>query len=699
MIKNLKISVLMCCMCALSFAQNDSITVEAVKAISAMNDNSVLLRWAPTTPVTWQKGNMYGYIIERYTVKRNGQLLPRQEKTLLTPEPLKAEPLAQWEQMVHENQYAAIIAQAIYGESFEVEAGNGNKDNSLMQIVNKAREVEQRFSFSLFAADMNFEAAKKAGWGYVDNDIKSNEAYFYRILIALPEGSEPIQEGLAYADPAEVKELPVPIDLFAVGQDKNISLTWEYELFKSTYNSYHIERSEDGVNFARLGDTPFVKFEGQNQKKVRYIQYIDTIPQNNKTYHYRVKGLTAFGEEGPPSAVVSAMGVEALSSTPHIGNYKFLDGDKVLIEWEFPVGSESQITGFELNRGLTHKGPFEVVKNGLQPHERQVIFEGLDPSNYFTVSALGKDKEVRASSAKFIQTIDSIPPAAPTGLTAVVDTMGIVHLSWEANKERDILGYRILRANIASEEYHQLTESPIETISYKDTVSLKTLNAKVYYRVMAVDQRFNRSGNSDVLMVDKPDFIPPSAPIFTDYKITDGSINLTWVNSSSSDTQKHKLFRQAYGTESAVQDKWQLIFETDTVTTYSDKDLTSGYQYRYAIFAEDKAGLLSEASAPLTADYRSTTTTIEAIKGFIAIPDRSANKIELKWRTPPEEVVEIMVYKSKDNETPVLWRQVPAHINELTDTGISPNNIYVYRVKAVLKDGVFTKIITHEVNY
>ena len=229
MIKNLKISVLMCCMCALSFAQNDSITVEAVKAISAMNDNSVLLRWAPTTPVTWQKGNMYGYIIERYTVKRNGQLLPRQEKTLLTPEPLKAEPLAQWEQMVHENQYAAIIAQAIYGESFEVEAGNGNKDNSLMQIVNKAREVEQRFSFSLFAADMNFEAAKKAGWGYVDNDIKSNEAYFYRILIALPEGSEPIQEGLAYADPAEVKELPVPIDLFAVGQDKNISLTWEYE--------------------------------------------------------------------------------------------------------------------------------------------------------------------------------------------------------------------------------------------------------------------------------------------------------------------------------------------------------------------------------------------------------------------------------------------------------------------------------------
>src|SRR5690606_9569199 len=107
-IKDLKIAVLMCCMCALSFAQNDSITVEAVKATSRMKDNSVLLRWAPTAPVTWQKGNMYGYIIERYTIKRDGQLLPRQEKILLTPEPLKADPLAQWEQMVHENQYAAI---------------------------------------------------------------------------------------------------------------------------------------------------------------------------------------------------------------------------------------------------------------------------------------------------------------------------------------------------------------------------------------------------------------------------------------------------------------------------------------------------------------------------------------------------------------------------------------------------------------
>lgn len=38
---------------------------------------------------------------------------------------------------------------------------------------------------------------------------------------------------------------------------------------------------------------------------------------------------------------------------------------------------------------------------------------------------------------------DTIPPATPTGLKAVMDSTGAVHISWDANKEPDILGYQL----------------------------------------------------------------------------------------------------------------------------------------------------------------------------------------------------------------------------------------------------------------
>ena len=61
-----------------------------------------------------------------------------------------------------------------FGESFEVEMGEGKKDG-IEGIINKSQEIDQRFAFALMAADLDFKVAELAGWAYVDKEAKPNE--------------------------------------------------------------------------------------------------------------------------------------------------------------------------------------------------------------------------------------------------------------------------------------------------------------------------------------------------------------------------------------------------------------------------------------------------------------------------------------------------------------------------------------------
>ncbi len=685
------------CITALFFINGSSIAQDRVvekpfiKVISKVNSNEVKLRWAISSPSAWKRANKYGYIVERFTIKRNGQQLNTAEKKVLTAIPIVPKPLEEWKSIVEQNDYAAVLAQSLYGETFQVEQIQGG----LAQIVNQAKEIEQRFSFALYAADLNYEAALLGGLAYVDTDINENEEYFYTVRTVVPIELLEVEAGNVYVNPAKKEELPQPIDLIAIGDDKNILLTWEYEMFKTVFTSYYLERSENGTDFKRLGDTPLVNLNDKPGSPSKRMFYIDTISQNNKTYYYRVKGISPFGEQSPSSEIASAQGIKKLAAVPHISNYKFDKIGGVDILWEFPKEAEKQITKFELNWAPQEKGPYTVVKTDIPVSSRKTNYKELNPSNYFKITAVGKGNQKTTSLTAFVQTIDSIPPSAPLGVEGVVDTLGIVNLKWKANTEKDMLGYRVFRGNLENEEVSQLTVSPIETNTFTDTVQIKSLNSKVYYQIVAVDQRFNMSDFSEKLALKKPDVVPPSSPIFSKYKVIEDGVFLQWINSSSDDVVSHQLFRQKV----AEADKgWQLVYKTDTISKFIDHEALPDIKYRYAIFAEDDSGLKSLPSTPITITNLNNPNQ-ELITGFTAIADRVNKNITLSWKKMPEEVVEIIIYKSKKDGKPVLWKQLPPVTNKLVDQSVSPNNTYTYQLRVVLKNSAYSKIKSVNVTY
>ena len=486
-------------------AQRSEEPIHKIEAIARYDDNTVILRWAPTSPSAWLKLNKYGYVLERFTISRNGVLLEKPERNELTSTLFIPDPLATWETLVNQNNHAAILAQALYGESFVVEEMQGG----LAQIVNKAKEVEQRFSFALFAADMNFEAAKKAALGYVDASVKPSEEYLYRIKSNVPEDLLKIEIGLVSIKTETTDELPFPLELFAVPQDKSVMLTWNYDILKNVFSSYNIERSKNGSNFERLNEVPLVNLNDKPDSSTKRMFYVDTLSQNNQTYYYRVQGITPFGELSPYSEIVSAAGIKKLEEVPHIDNYKFDKKGDVHLQWSFKKEAEKQLQSFEINWAAQEKGPYRRIKEGISPTVREAIISESAPSNYYSVTAVGKNNQRTTSFITYVQTVDSIPPSKPLGVKAIVDTLGIVKLSWTPNQENDLLGYRIFRGNLAEEELAQITVTPIEATTYMDTVQIRSLNKNVFYQVVAVDERYNMSDYSDAYKLAKPDVVPP----------------------------------------------------------------------------------------------------------------------------------------------------------------------------------------------
>ncbi len=80
---------------------------------------------------------------------------------------------------------------------------------------------------------------------------------------------------------------------------------------------------------------------------------------------------------------------------------------------------------------------------------------------------------------------DKFPPAAPVRLKAVA-AEGAMNLIWDANSERDLAGYLVLRGEVPGDTLQPLTPAPIGETNYTDT-TVKP-GVRYVYVIVAVDK-------------------------------------------------------------------------------------------------------------------------------------------------------------------------------------------------------------------
>lgn len=644
--------------------------------------DSIMLRFAPTTPVAWQKGNRSGYTIERYVLFRDGKRLKNPERTtLVSTKPL---PFPAWETLAKQNKYAAIAAQAIYGKTFSV----ANNSAGMMAMVSVAKETENRFSFALFAADQSFQTAAAAGLAYTDRQVKKGEQYLYRIF--LHESQEyAIDTGFVFIEVSNVKKLPKVSGLKAVFGDKSVVLSWNNVYYKDVYSSYTIERSSDnGQTFIQTNELPFVQTTRQEIEKSEYMHRLDSLPDNDKKYVLRIKGNTLFGETGPASDTVQGVGLtKADFIAPTILKATQGSTGAMKIQWRMPEKYRKQVEKFEVLRAEKIKGNFQVLAVLSSDKNEYTDMNPLRHGYYIVKAETGHGTFV-LSHPYLAQMADSIPPNAPQRLKALIDTSGKLTLSWQHGHEEDLNGYKVYLANSATEEFTQVSKTVVRDTIFNFEVSLKTLTKSVYLKVLALDYNFNPSGFSQVLEVKRPDRMLPVSPVFDNYKASDTGIYLHWILSGSNDVVRHTLYRREKGAST-----WEVlaVFENDRLrTSFEDTTVRKLKVYEYALTAKDNGLLETPKENTLTAsliDYGFRPD----IGKVSAKPDRLQKQIALSWQytSVPDK---FYIYRAVKGSPLRHYRTIAGTEQGFTDRDLTINTEYSYRIKAIFLDGGQSKL-------
>ncbi len=672
-----------------------------IPMMAQLTEGQIKLRWAPGSPMIWEEMRRAGIHIDRHTLMRDGKMLPleqRQAFVRLTEQPLWPAAEEAFGSRSEADRYVAIGGQALYGASFEVTSNQGD-DPDMGALINTAVDQQNRFYYSLFAADQSWEAATMMALGFTDPNIKRNETYLYRIRPAAAIARlDTLQSCFISIDAKNEAPGPKVLDLEGNFGNLSVMLSWDMEIAQSYYSSYWIEQSEDGLSWEKVNEDAFVpvyKAEGKMEKAF----FQTKLPANDRPYFFRVTGRSPFGSLGTPSDPVQGMGLDPLPmSSPSIASVFPSENGSFDIAWT--MADTTNIAAFEVLRAPKDDGVYDPISERLGPEVRSFRDPEPMPSNYYRIAMYDKYGRSMSSYSILAQPNDTVPPASPVNLRGVILKDGRVIVNWDANTEPDLLGYRIWISNQAEAEYTLAAGEVIKNNYFVGVTTLNTLSSELYVKATALDIRHNPSEFTDYAILIRPDTIPPAAPLLTDMRADTGQLVLEWAFSQSVDLARHELYRRP------LQDTaWQLIAtyeapQTDSIATYRDTDLPPGKPYAYRMDAIDHV------------DLRATSNILEGriIDNFIrrpienvkAVADRREHSIKLSWayeaentlfayyeiyRAAPNEAFRLIATADSERAGELPGRRNTKNYSFADSASLNMNTEYRYKIRAVYTDG------------
>lgn len=674
-----------CCLQS-TYAQNRE-SGASIQMRAETKKDKALIRWAPTEAKAWRLLNKYGVRLERLTLVRGEKPLDTPEKVVLA-ECLKPEESEAFKQIAGQYSYGAIIAQAIFGNKFEV-SGSGQYD--VATIIALGQELQQRYVFSLYAADLCFPAAVVAGWGWEDTTARDDERYLYNVIPLVPAKEMKILQGSLFVDMGKKIDLSKPLDFRGKFTDSNVLLSWNYRTMEKLYNAYIPERSTDNIHFTPITETPITQMESAANPDKDQITYTDSI-QNGVTYYYRVAGITPFGSQGAYSDTLSGRGITELQNPPFITRATPNKNGGAEIEWTFHPSDENLITDFTVEHSDNDKDNYQPLITKIKKSERRITVPNIHPTNYFVVTANSlTGKKLRSFSA-LVQATDTIPPATPTGFIAQADTSGMIRLSWQANKDSDIYGYRIYRGQTAGEELVPINDIAIRETSFADSVDLYSLNSKVYYAIAALDQRYNQSKLSPTIEVKKPEMVPPTPPFIREIEVTNGKNTLHWVSGTEPTLAEYKVYRK-----SGQDGDFELLATVPgrETYTYEDNQVKNNRTYIYQVKALTEGGLASDPSPNYQVRAINRTEGNKTKADFTLVP--SGNRVHISWKTIATNVVSLQLYKKTGSGALEMFRDSLDNAGEIIDDSLLPSVSYQYML-VIKTDSAAPTTITKTIN-
>jgi len=617
-----------------------------INIIARADADSVVLRWAPSKAGGWVIANQMGYNIERAKLDPE-EPIQRSDYMKLNDSIIKPFSLERWKELTDKNNmFSAIAAQALYGKLFNPQPLSTQNMNVLK---NAADELSNRYSFSLFAADNDAFTAKALGLRFVDKDVEQDGRYAYRISIAEKTDQYTFDTTYLVVDIGSYQEPVKPAGFRFESGDGSIQLFWD-NITELSYSGYYVYRSDDkGKTYRKMNDMPIVTITPLNAKTLLQSSFTDTSTRNYKTYYYQLRGVTPFAELSEPARVKAFSKDLGAPKAPMINKPKQINAQEIELSWEMDMIPDD-LQGFIVSRSKNPTKNYRLVT--MEPIPKN-IFRFIDDIGgeyeaYYTVAAVDTAGNMAFSLPVLASRIDSVPPAVPTGLTGKISPSGIVTLSWNKGEEKNLKGYRVLQANDSTHEFVQRTGEVYPDTVFVDKISLQTLTKNVYYRVAAVNNRYQHSKMSAILELERPDVIPPEQAVFNDVFVTDTNVLLHWYPSTSDDVKMQILFRKM-----KEENHWQAL-DTFAIQTasFTDNEVEIKMNYEYTIVTIDESGLKSDPAFPVMARPYDTGKR-KPVENFTAVYELLDKNVILTWDYTPleDERLWYVIYRASEDGT------------------------------------------------
>ncbi len=412
-----------------------------------------------------------------------------------------------------------------------------------------------------------------------------------------------------------------------------------------------------------------------------------------RTAENTISSATLDDEEMPVFAEVKGMPKDLTPpDAPILKLPKQTKPNEVLVEWDI-YGNTNDLKGFIVSRSEKDTGEFKILNKNLLPKTTKSFIDNgfnKDANNYYIVYALDTAGNISASYPAYVTLIDSTPPAKPTIISAIIDSLGIVTLKIKLGKEKDLKGYRIFKANSAEhelsviEEFFKKDKADTNAINliYKDTIGLNSLTSKIYYRIKALDFNYNQSPFSDMAIVKRPDTIPPATPVFTNVIVKEKQIELYFAPSESRDVVEQIVYRKT-----ELNADWNIIVKLSANEKVAiDTNVKTGINYYYSLRAKDESNLYSKYANPISGKPFDSGVRPSVMNLTSSIQDK---KVVIKWDYPKTEKEVFFVIYKKDIKGQLLQY---ARVKEKTFIDNSSGKENTYAIKVITADGGQSKL-------
>jgi subtilisin family serine protease/fibronectin type 3 domain-containing protein len=277
-------------------------------------------------------------------------------------------------------------------------------------------------------------------------------------------------------------------------------------------------------------------------------------------------------------------------------------------------------------------------------------------------------KSLEISTGGRINAFNAVTYIAPPANVKAAPGNGVVMLSWDANGESALSGYKILYSATQPPD----TELDIGDVTEYEVGSL--INGTHYYFAVRAMGDFPAvgplEGNDSAIVAATPSLVPAAPSNLSASSVSTSQIDLSWTDNYYGE-QGFGIERKESGSAFS-----QIAIVAENTTTYSDANLSEAATYSYRVSAYNDNGDSSYSNEV-------SATTLPAAPSGLSASAVSDSQIELSWTDNSSGEVGFKVErKDESSGTYSQVATISADETSYSDTGLGEETTYHYRLRA-----------------